>query len=388
MASRLKILSSLLGVVLVFALAWWASDRIGTITHTPPPEASRPAPEAPNVLRFPAGAPQLSSLRIEAIETAPVPLSEPLPGRVTYDENVTARVASPIAGRVTRLPVEPGDMVKVGQALLTLDSPELANALAEVDKSVAELERKRLAFDRSKTLFEGGVLARKEFENADTDLRLAQADLARARSRLRNLTRGETASVDSGFPLRSPLAGVVVERKVNPGSEVRPDLADPLFVITDPRRLWVVIDLPERALDRVELGHEVSIEVDAYPREQFIGKIVRVGEVIDRDTRRVQVRCAVANPDRKLRPEMYARVQLLADRTKTALRIPTSALITEGVTNFIFVERETGLFEKRRLEPMLQDREFVYVNEGLQRGDRVVVIGALLLNAELRTSTN
>jgi cobalt-zinc-cadmium efflux system membrane fusion protein len=386
MVTRLKVLGSVLAVLVVFVVALWLSNWVGVVTHQPPAEVPRPKPEAPNVLRFAPGAPQLSSLRIEPVDEAPVPLAEPLSGRITYDENATARVASPIAGRVTRLPVEPGDLVKAGQPLLQLDAPDLAAAVAEVEKAGADEQRKRLAHERARTLVEGGVAPRKELEGAEADLRQAEADTRRVRQRLANLSRGERIDGAGGFPLRSPVAGVVIERRVNPGSEVRPDLPDPLFVISDPTRLWVLIDLPERSLSRVELGHDVSIEVDAWPRERFVGRIVRVGETIDPATRRVQVRASVPNPERKLKPEMYARVTLLADRTRTALRVPTSALITEGVTTFIFVEREPGLFEKRRLVPTVQDRENVYVTEGLQRGDRVVIVGALLLNAELRST--
>jgi len=380
-------IGAVIAVIAVFLFALWGANWLGVITHEVPPEPPRPRPEAPNVIRFPEGAPQLSSLRIEPVEEAPVPLGEPLSGRVTYDENATTRVGSPIAGRVTRLPVDPGDAVTSGQPLLVLDSPDLSVAVADVDKAVAEENRSRLAFERAKSLLDGGVIPGKEFENARAEYEQDRIDTQRVRARLANLSRGQPVSLGGAFTLRSPLGGVVVERKVNLGSEVRPDLPDPLFVITDPTRLWVLVDLPERSLGRVELGHDVAVEVDAYPKQQFFGKIVRVGEAIDPATRRIQVRCSVPNPGRKLKPEMYARVVLLADRKKVALRIPNSAIITEGVTSFIFVEREKGLFEKRRIDPFLQDREHAYIAESLVRGDRVVSVGALLLAAELRSGT-
>jgi cobalt-zinc-cadmium efflux system membrane fusion protein len=130
----------------------------------------------------------------------------------------------------------------------------------------------------------------------------------------------------------------------------------------------------------------VSVGVDAYPDEQFRGSIQRIGETVDPTTRRVQVRCAVANPERKLKPEMFARVTLLADENVRAGRVPNSALVTEGLYSFVFVEREPGVFEKRRVKLSVQDRDFSYVEAGLSPGERIVTAGPLLLNAELKVS--
>ena len=385
--SRTRLLGSVLLGVIVLALAVFIANRLGFLATAPKPEPPPAARAEPDVIRFPAGSPQLSSLRAEAAAAFPVPLAEPLNARIAYDENVTTRLSAPIAGRITRLNAEAGDRVSAGQALALLDAPELATAIADVDKAAADEARKRTAFDRAKTLTEGGVAPRKDLENADADLRQAAAEAQRARSRLRNLARGQTASAEGGFALRAPLAGIVVERKANLSMEVRPDLPDPLFVVTDPTRLWVLIDLPERAIAQVEVGQEVAIEVDAYPKTQFFGRIARVAETIDPQTRRVQVRATVANAERKLKPEMYARVVLLADRNKTALRIANAAIITEGVTTFIFVEREPGVYQKRTVTLSIQDREHAYVAEGLAAGERVVSVGALLLNSELKSGT-
>jgi cobalt-zinc-cadmium efflux system membrane fusion protein len=185
------------------------------------------------------------------------------------------------------------------------------------------------------------------------------------------------------YALRSPISGVVSERKANPGMEVRPDLPDPLYIITDPTRLWVMIDLPERTLSKVEPGHPVAVEVDAWPGERFPGVIEKVAETVDPATRRIQVRCSLPNPARKLKPEMYARVTLLADANQRALRVPNGALITEGLYSHLFVEKSPGVFEKRRVSLRLQDRDYSYVASGLNPGERVVASGALLLNSEL-----
>lgn len=357
----------------------------------PKPEAPAPsAPREPNVLRFPPGSPQLSAIKVSVAEQAVLPLAEPLNGRIAYDENYTARVSSPIAGRVVSLNLVPGDEVRAGQPLLTLDSPDLATAMADLDKATADETRKRLAYERAKTLFDGGVLPRKDFEAGEADYGQARAETRRAQMRLRNLSprnAKHASGAANGYVLRAPISGVLADRRVNPGMEVRPDLPEPLFTITDPTHLWVLIDLPERNLANVAPGNLANVEVDAYPDMKFTATIARVGEIVDPATRRIQVRCTIDNPDRKLKPEMYARVTLLAEDGARAVRVPNTALVSEGAQTFVFVETGPGVFERRQVTLKLQDRETSYVNEGLARGERVVTGGALLLSSELRESS-
>lgn len=365
-------------VVLATALAWQL------LRHETAAVPARPANDVAVVvreLRFAAGSPQLNFIKVEAIEALPEPLLDPLSARVAYDENYTVRISSPIAGRVTRIAVEPGDRVSGGQLLLVMDAPDYAAAAADVAKSQADFQLKQKAHARSGELFEAGVIARKDFENAESDLRQSDAERTRAAQRLRILNPGRAGG--AAFELRAPFAGVVAERNVNPGSEVRPDAPNPLFVITDPTHLWVIVDVPERNLAAVHVRQDVVIEVDAYPDQRFEGKIAAIGEVLDPSTRRVQVRCVVENPRRLLKPEMYARVTPLAGNQGVLPRIANSSLLTEGLNSFVFVEKEPGVFERRQVELGLKGRSVSYVRRGLVAGDRVVTVGALLLNSEL-----
>jgi cobalt-zinc-cadmium efflux system membrane fusion protein len=170
---------------------------------------------------------------------------------------------------------------------------------------------------------------------------------------------------------------------VNPGAEVRPDAQTPLFVITDPSHVWVIIDLPERYLGKVRVGQVVSVEVDAYKGIDISGRIASIGQVLDPATRRVQVRCVVANEEQLLKPEMFARVAPLSEERQKLARIPNSALVSEGLYSFVFVESAPGVFEKRRVELGLQGRDESYVKTGLSAGEKVVAAGALLLQSEL-----
>jgi membrane fusion protein, heavy metal efflux system len=379
-----KVVLTCLAAAVIAAAAWMVYERFGRGGESKGQEPA-PAPAQLNAreLRFPADSPQLSFIKVETIEALPEPLLDPLSARIAYDENRTARVSSPIAGRVTRLLAEPGDRVAAGQNLVLLDAPDFAGAAADVAKSRADLHLKEKAYTRAQELFQAEVIARKDFESAESDLRQAEAEYNRATLRLRNLDPNLKEAPGGGYALRSPIAGVVAERAVNPGSEVRPDAPNPLFVVTDPAHLWVIVDLPERSIGALHAGQGVEVEVDAYPHQRFPGRVASVGEVLDPATRRVQVRCALDNPQRLLKPEMYARVTPLADTRVKLPRIPNSALLTVGLYSFVFVEKERGVFERRQVTLGLQGRSESYVKQGLAGGERVVTAGALLLNSEL-----
>lgn len=339
--------------------------------------------QAANEIVLTAGSPQLTSLRVEPVKEIPVPVTEPLNGKIVFDENRTARIFSPVAGRALSIKAEVGDAVKVGQTLLLMDSPDVGGAVADVRKSQADLQLKQQALERSRMLVDHGVLAKKEVEVAQADWASSRAESERANARLKNL--GVSTAANDNYAVRSPIAGMVVDRKINPGSEVRPDAADPLFIVTDPNYLWASIDLPERDLSRISQGQKLSIQVDAYPDEVFSGEVKTIGVMVDPTTRRIPVRCMVDSKG-KLKPEMYARITPLDSSQHRVIRLPNSALITEGLYSYVFVEERPLHFKKRKVTLDLQRREYATVKEGLKLGERVVVGGAILLNSDLSVS--
>lgn len=335
-------------------------------------------------LRYPAGAPQLAAIHSETLPQLPLPLADPLNAKVTYDEDVTTRISAPISGRVLNIKAQLGDEVKAGQTLFVMDAPDLGNAVADVEKANADTRLKQLSLHRAQTLYQGEAIARKDLEAAQSDYAAAAAESNRAALRLRNLA--PQGIVAEGYALRSPISGVVAQRQLNPGEEVRPDLPDPLFIITNPAKVWVTIDLPESLLAKAELGHPVSISVDAYPDQPFSGLIEKIAPALDPVTRRIAVRCSVDNSKLLLKPEMYAKVTLLAEADENAYRIPNGAIVSNGLYSYVFVEIAPGVLKKRRIPLVVQYREYSYATQGLSPQDKVVTAGALLLNSELGTA--
>lgn len=372
-------------LLLVAGGSYWGWQKYHTADM--PIRTVKPATRtASDTLHFPADAPQLAFVQVKPVKAFPEPLIDGLNARIAYDDNYTARVFSPVAGRIVKIAAEAGQQVKAGDPLLWIDSPDYAMGASDSLKADADLLRKKEAYERSKLLFDAQGLALKDLESAEADWRQADAEAQRAKSRMKNLSSNAVATAEGKFILRAPIDGVISERQVNAGSEVRPDAPNALFVITNPKHVWVVVDLPEQQIGKVRVGQPISVEVDAYPNEVFHGKVTVVSETLDPVMRRFQVRCEVDNSRRKLRPEMYARISPIVNNRSRLPRVPNTALFTEGLYSLLFIEQSPGVLQRRRVTLGLQDANFSYVREGLREGERVVTSGALLLNSELSGS--
>ncbi|MDA8129272.1 MAG: efflux RND transporter periplasmic adaptor subunit [Betaproteobacteria bacterium] len=352
----------------------------------PPSPQQKDTPKAPaNQVVLPQDASQLAFLKLEAAGLAPLPASDPMNARLALAEDRTARIFPPLAGRILALKADPGDAVVSGTPLAILDAPDFGQAVADLRKAQADATLKKKALARAQTLFGGEALARRDLEAAQADARAADAEADRARLRLANLAPPGSRIEGQRLVLRAPLGGVVVDRQANPGTEVRPDAATPLFILSDLRRLWLNIDLPEQAAALAKPGAAVNFSVEAFPGEEFSARIERVGAMVDPTTRRIPVRALVDNGDGRLKPEMFARATISDPKAATVLRVPVGALLTDGLTTRLFVQLGPRTFERRRVSVARQDAEFAYLtpDSGLKPGDKVVVRGALLLASEL-----
>lgn len=369
---------AILGALLLGGAGYFGWPHATEKTAIPAPATRKTT----DTLHFEANAPQLSFIRIAAVEAFPEPLVEPLNARIAYDDNRTARVFTPVAGRVVKILAETGQHVEKGEGILVLDSPDYAQAVADATRADADLLRKQEAWERAKLLYEAKGLARKDLENAEADSRQAEAEALRARARLNNMN-GNPGRAAGQYVLVAPHAGTISDRQVSSGSEVRPDAPNPLFVITDPAHVWVQVDLPEQQMGKISVGQAMMAQVDAYPNDMFTGKITVIAGALDPATRRMQVRCEIDNPHLKLKPEMYARVWPIADAHSSLPRVPNTAIVTQGLYSYVFVEQSAGVLQRRKVTLGLQGHMESYVREGLKVGERVVTTGALLLNAEL-----
>lgn len=298
-----------------------------------------------------------------------------LPGRLIWNEEKTVRVFPQLGGRVQSIAVDVGTTVKIGQPLATLSSPEYGQALADARKARADAQVAAQGLERNRVLREAGVVAEKDWQQAEATAIAAKAEAERATRRLAGLG-GEG---DGTYVLRTPLAGVVVERNLNPGMEFRPDQSGaPLFVVTDPSSLWIQVDAGEADLAKLKKGEPLLIESKQYPGERFQGVIRHVADFVDPNTRTIKVRGEVPNADRRLKGEMF--VNALVELAPTpALRAPATAVFLFGKQRYVFVEEAPGRYRRQAVDAGAERDGLIDLMSGVNEGDKVVTEGSLHL---------
>lgn len=346
------------------------------------PAASVPLPIIEHQqLRYPAEHPQLKLLVTAEAKTAENFQVE-LPARLAWNEEKTQRVYPAFAGRVSRILADLGQRVAPGQVLAELASPEFGAAQADTSRAQADAQLAQQGLQRQRELFAAGVVARKDLEQAEADAARTQAEVARAQARTR--LYGSSAGVNQMLGLRADMGGVVVERNLNPGQELRPDnVSTPLFVVTDPASLWVQIDAQEADLRDLRPGAKVQLMVPVVSDQPFDATVRAVTDQIDPGTRTIKIRATVANPDRLLKSEMLAKVRYARAVGKN-IEVPASSVFLRDKDHYVFVQTAPGVFAPRDVKVAYEGAQKVLLSEGLQAGEQVVVQNGLLLARELR----
>ena len=369
-----------------FLLVAAATLALTACHDAPSPPAEPPAPVLQgNQLQFAPGHPQLAQLGI-AVAAPGHAVKVDLPARLVWNEERTQRIYAPFAGRVTRIAADVGQGVKRGSVLAQLASPDFGVAQAETAKAQVDADLTRKALQRQRELFEAGIIARKDLDVAEADAGRSQAEIRRAEARTR-LYGGATGAVNQSLALTAGIAGVVVERNLTPGQELRPDQSGvgvpPLFVISDPTSLWVQIDAREAEAITLRPGSTFELIVPALPGQTFEGKVTAAADFIDVATRTIKVRGLVANPDRKLKAEMLATARI--QRTLgSGVVIPAQAVSLNGAHHSVMVQVQPGVFEPREVTLGYQDPREVLVTQGLEAGEQVVSENLLLLTRQYR----
>ena len=333
-----------------------------------------------NTIVFSADSPQLKNIQTVKV-AAPWARELQLPGRLVWDEDRTVRMFTPFTGRVTRVLADVGLHVEAGRALAELASPDFGQAQADTRKAQADLATKTAQLTRVKELAMAGVAAGKDLQQAEADMQNADAEFRRASARVSLF--GGTNHVDQRFALKSPIAGVVVERNINPGQELRADQPlTPQFVVTDPTRLWVQLDGNEADLKNLKPGTVLVLNTSQYPDDTFAGELRQVADFIDPVARTLKLRGTVANTDRRLKAEMFVSARIVLPRGESPM-VAEKAVFLDGLRRFVFVKTAAGSFTRRSVRVGPSYGDALPVLAGLTEGDEVVVTGTLYLQQML-----
>ncbi len=309
-------------------------------------------------------------------------------GRVTFDDRRVAHVFSPVTGRVVRFTAELGQHVTKGDPLAVIASPDLGSAFSDLLKAQADFVQSRKEYERQGELYEAHAGSQRDFEAAQSAYLKAKAELERTEQKAHLLYKGSDRQVTQDYVLPAPINGEVIARSVNPGFEVQGQYsggsAPELYTIGELDQVWVLADVFEMDLPRVQIGTPAVVRVVSFPDRTFTGKVDWISGAIDPASRTAKVRVVIENEDRALRPEMYASVGITVPGHK-ALAVPRSAVLRQGDQTVVLVHTGATPDGSLKLErrPVQVDDEgsdgALEILHGLQEGDEVVTSGAILV---------
>jgi cobalt-zinc-cadmium efflux system membrane fusion protein len=336
-------------------------------------------------------------LKVEPVSDHQVGGIIPASGKVAFDDLRVTHIFSPVTGRLTKILAQPGQRVKKGAPLATIQSPDIGQAFSDLAKAQADLIAAEHDFKRKKELFEAHAGSQFDYEQAQDNFAKAKAELERAQKKARLLRSGTVDQVTQEFTLTAPIDGEVIARAANPGLEVQGAYSGStpveLFTVGELDHVWVTADVYEMDLARVQEGQRVTVRVVAYPNELYEGRVEYVSGALDTTSRTAKVRCSIPNPKRELKPEMYATANIYTSG-HAALAVPRTAVLRSGDQLIVFVEKhdekgnllhgpkgEVVFVRKEIAVDEDEEGDYVAVKSGVERGERVVARGGIeLLN--------
>jgi cobalt-zinc-cadmium efflux system membrane fusion protein len=315
-------------------------------------------------------------------------------GTVQPIDSRIASVRSLARGRVVEVRVKVGDRVSAGQTLAVFDNVEAGDLIAQLqsarstqEETKARLIPARRHTERSRRLADIGAGAEKDAESAlaeqkelEASLQAQQAMAQGIEVRMRRLG-ASTAGGNHLTALKAPFSGVVVKAPVSLGDLV--DESREVFSLADLSRLWIQAEVYEKDLGRIRVGQDARIHVDTYPNETFSGRVAYISDMLDPQTRTARVRCELANPDSKLKTDMFASIELPTNFDKQTIAVPTSAMQQVDGKAVVFLRRAQTQFEKREVETGISMNGQTEILRGLNPGDAVVTQGAFHLKSIL-----
>jgi membrane fusion protein, heavy metal efflux system len=332
---------------------------------------------------------QLKAVKVEVASEREFPIEKSAVGSIDFNEELLTQVFTPYQGRIVELFAKIGDEVKKGQALFTIDSPDLVQASSTLISSAAVLELTTRNVERMRMLYTARAAAQKDFEQATSDNRTAEGAYRAARDAVRLFGKTDTEmdrivekrQVDPILVVPSPISGRITARNASPGLLVQPGNAPAPFAVADVSTMWMLANVAESDSPSFEVGQDVRVSVMAYPGRVFEGRISTIGSTVDPITHRVLVRSEIDDPKHELRSGMFANFVIRTGDPMRSVAVPVDGVVREGDgTMTVWVTADRRRFTMRPVKVGLLRDGYYQILDGLRSGELVATEGALFLS--------
>jgi cobalt-zinc-cadmium efflux system membrane fusion protein len=359
------------------SMCWTGWPVIGALcaacNSQPPPPASKPDDKAREAALFEVPPQQRDHLEIVTVAHRAVIQPLVVPSQVAFDGMKTSDVTPLVSGKVARILVNEGDRVVAGQPLMVIASPDSSDTTTSLIRDRSALATKEAVLARDTDLFAHKAISREELEAAQFDVVSARASVQDDEAHVKI-----TGSDAGGAFLRSPIAGTVVHRAVATGESVQAG-STVSFTISDAAAVWIVGQLYQEDLRRVEIGDSAVIRSPVLDAP-LSGKVIYIGASIDPDSLTIPVRIAAETPGGLLKKGMYVDAAITPARTQSTIVVPHSSLLRDPDNlPFVYVQVSPGKFARRHVEIGAQLSDGHVITSGLADGEQVLAQGAVFI---------
>jgi membrane fusion protein, heavy metal efflux system len=332
---------------------------------------------------------ELGMITVGAVSEREFPLEREAVGSIDFNENMAAQVFPPYQGRIVKLFAKIGDNVARGQALLTIESPDLIQAESSLIAAAGVLDLTTHTLERAKQLYEVQGMAEKDLQQAVSDQQTAEGTLKAARDAVAVFGKSpleiehmvKSRTIDPYLVVPSPIAGRITARTAAPGDFVQPGNLPAPYSVADISRIWLNASVSESDMPMVRTGQPIHVTVMAFPGRTFEGEISTVGATIDPQLHRGLVRAEIEDPKHELLPGMFASFVIVTGRPVSAAAIPLDGVVREGNGSMtVWLSNDRHHFKKRTVKIGLQDAGYDQILEGVQPGEQAVTKGAVFLD--------
>ena len=296
-------------------------------------------------------------------------------GKITADNNKLVEIYPVVGGSVTKVYVELGDYVKKGQLLATIRSTEVAGFEKELNDALNDVTVAKNNLKTAQELFEGKLNTEREVLISKSELEKSQSQL----NRIQETYKIYNLKPNAVYEVRSPISGFIIQKVINEDMLLRNDHTNNIFDIAQIDEVWAIANVSESDIQQIELGYDAEVSTVGYQGKVFHGKIDKIFNVIDPDTKSMQVRIKLDNPDFLLKPEMKATVRISNTQKEKMLSVPSSAIIFDKSRYFVMTYKDRFNIETRRVEVFRQLGDVTYISSGLKEGENVITHNQLLI---------
>jgi cobalt-zinc-cadmium efflux system membrane fusion protein len=296
-------------------------------------------------------------------------------GKITADNNKLIEIFPVVGGNVTKVLVELGDYVEKGQLLATIRSTEVAGFEKELDDAKNDVIVAQNNFKVAKELFEGKLSAERDVVEAKSLLDKAQSQLNRIEEtyKIYNIKGGAI------FEVRAPISGFITQKNINQDMLLRNDRSDNIFDIAQIDEVWALANVNESDINLVHLGVDASISTLSYQDKKFSGKVDKIFNIIDPETKAMKVRIKLNNTGYLLKPEMRATIKLSYNEDKKMIVVPSRAIIFDKSKSFVMIFKDRNNIETRQVEVFRQVGDQTFLLSGITEGEKVITENQLLI---------